>query len=426
MYVKSITDRGVLLWLIILSLATCGTVLAKTEIIHFDYTSHGPAYVQFLEERAQEFEALYDVEITFITGNQDKFEVMAVAGTPPDVVDLPALDLGTWVAQDYFLDLRPYLENSEYKNAINPLLLGHSTSSSGVLYQIPKSMNPVLSYFNRDLFREVGVPTPQELGDGWTWEAALDAGKKLTLDRDGDGVPEQFGMDRPLPQIEWAVHQAGGRFYDDFVTPKVSLWNTPEVIRAVNYVLEIFRNKMAPQYVVSAPAQYYYWTGKTAMSLNDGPGIIGAYMKQAPFDWDLTQQPKGPVGRATRIAIEGYLIPKESQVADLAWKWVEFLILKPENAVAFTRLTGMLPAHSVAQNSYGSIAGITDKNWMAIMEQLNDPTSYDGYKLDRRINPRWLTGTFAEVWNGTTAPEQFVEKTQAQTQAILDEINSSK
>jgi len=133
---------GVLLWLIILSLAICGTVLAKTEIIHFDYTSHGPAYVQFLEERAQEFEALYDVEITFITGNQDKFEVMAVAGTPPDVVDLPALDLGTWVAQDYFLDLRPYLENSEYKNAVNPLLLGHSTSSSGVLYQIPKSMTP--------------------------------------------------------------------------------------------------------------------------------------------------------------------------------------------------------------------------------------------------------------------------------------------
>ena len=54
-------------------------------------------------------------------------------------------------------------------------------------------------YYNADMFAAAGI-TPPAQDERWTWEQITEAAQKLTIDEDGDGIPEVWGFN--FEQIE--------------------------------------------------------------------------------------------------------------------------------------------------------------------------------------------------------------------------------
>src|SRR5690606_30142895 len=85
---------------------------------------------------------------------------------------------------------------------------------AGEVMCIPQNISSLVVYYNRDLFSAAGLPEP---ADDWTWAEFLTAAKSLTVDHDGDGVTDQFGLgvEPSLYRLAPFVWQNGGRIVDD-------------------------------------------------------------------------------------------------------------------------------------------------------------------------------------------------------------------
>ena len=138
---------------------------------------------------------------------RDRILTSIAAGAPPDVVQLDNIDIPAFVNAGVLEDLAPYLERVGLRTSLfEPRVLDIFRRGSA-LYAIPKDFTPMVIAYNKTLFDQVGVAYPAA---GWTWDEFVAAAKRLTRDRDGDGVVDQWGfwLDRRdfvwIPSI-WAL-----------------------------------------------------------------------------------------------------------------------------------------------------------------------------------------------------------------------------
>jgi multiple sugar transport system substrate-binding protein len=134
----------------------------------------------------------------------------------------------------------------------------------GGLYGLPWIAQPVVVYYNKDLFDAAKVDYPK---DGWTWDDFTKIAKELTKDTNGDGTPDQYGFINngwPPPYI--FVWQAGG----DLISPdfKSVPIDSPEFLDGFKFYLSTAYNpEMSPSKEVIAEQGFdeMYKAGKVAM-----------------------------------------------------------------------------------------------------------------------------------------------------------------
>lgn len=393
--------------------------VSAVNIVHLTYTSHGDKYHQYLQEKAIEFEKLHPgTKIDLIIGTHDKFDVMLAGGAPPDVVDLP--DYEHLALEGLYINLLPLLERDGLLDAYHPQVLELLQFPGGGIYSMPLELSVIPTTYNRDLFNERGVPTPSQMGEGWTWDAVIDAGRKLTVDIDGDGNPEYFGIDRPWGAI-WriAAHQAGGAFYDQKIRPSRSLWNSPEVLAGIEWITEFYRNGITPHHRVADQTQFYFWTGRTAINLVDGPGIVGPYLADSGVDWDYYLQPMGPQYRATAMGAAGPHILASTEDADMTWRWVKFYAADEKNVQEWVQMTGRIPALVSVQPTYPDAVGISQKDFHFIFEQTVQPHPYS-YILPLELNPRRVN--LDPIWTLQVPPAAHLTTLHERYTAVIQEL----
>ncbi|HHW08357.1 MAG TPA: extracellular solute-binding protein [Firmicutes bacterium] len=419
-------------WLMLL----CSVVLiipamafGETVVTHLTYISHGQNYNDWIMKQAEAFnKANPGIRVEVIIGNQEKMKTMMAAGVAPDVLDMPDFDyLGR---EGGLVDIRPFLVRDNLWNSFNPALLNLLIKQNGAIYNVPFELGVVAVYFNRDMFNEAGLNTPDRMGANWTWDAMVAAGKKLTHDADGNGIPEKFGIDRPWGYWRTAIYQAGGTFYefDEDELPVRSLWNTPEVLRGVEYTLSFYREGITPHKYHLAGAlnqvDYYFWTGKTAIDVTDGLGIIDTYLSQSDFNWDFALQPAGPAGPVAGSAgMTGPLILSSSKCINEAWEWVKFYAMDKERMEDWIRSVGRIPALANAQAAYATIKGLTQKNFRAIIEQANYPPKPQ-YPVDNFLAPRLIS--LDPVWKEQKSPAIFLQEVHEKMTGYIAELRASK
>jgi multiple sugar transport system substrate-binding protein len=138
---------------------------------------------------------------------RDRILTSIAAGAPPDVVQLDNIDIPAFVNAGVLEDLAPYLERVGLGLArFEPRVLAIFRRGTA-LYAIPKDYTPMVIAYNKDLFDQAGLPYPPA---DWTWDRFVAAAQRLTRDRNGDGVVDQWGfwLDRRdfmwIPSI-WAL-----------------------------------------------------------------------------------------------------------------------------------------------------------------------------------------------------------------------------
>ncbi|MFM7614501.1 MAG: extracellular solute-binding protein, partial [Synechococcales cyanobacterium] len=86
-----------------------------------------------------------------------------------------------------------------HKSEVFPNLL-EQLKLNGKLWSLPLWNSNVGIFYRPDLFEAAGITqTPK------TWEELIAVAQKLTLDKNGDGHPEQYGILLPLGKGGWTV-----------------------------------------------------------------------------------------------------------------------------------------------------------------------------------------------------------------------------
>lgn len=397
----------------------------KVTINHLTYVHHGKAFHDYLEMRAEAFNKKDpNVQVEVTIGDHDKFTVMVAGGVAPDVVDLP--DFEDRGVKGGLVNLRPLIERDNIARLVGQPMVDFVTMPNGEIYSMPFEVGSTPAYFNRDMFEQVGLAAPDRLGKDWTWEAAFDAAKKLTKDEDGDGVPEYFGIDRPWGYWRRAVFQAGGDFIqvDRNLNPVKSLFNTPEVLRGVEYVAGYYSERLTAHLMMGwdQHTDYYFWKGKSALDFCDGMGIVATgYLLDADFNWDFALQPWGPAGPLGEISCGGPHIVADSRSVESAWEWMKFYAYDRDALETFISLTGRLPALKVIQPSYAGIKNIRNKNFNAIFEQTNYPAPRQ-YPVPKELNSRQVS--LDVVWSGKEPAAAALQGIHDRMTAYIQELQA--
>lgn len=395
-------------------------------LVHMTYIWHGDAWHRFVHEMAAEFERLHpNVHIEVMIAGQgesyiDKFRVMTAAGTPPDITDFASGEGGLAV-DGLFLNLRPYIEREgpEFRELVLPNALELYTVDD-VIWGMPNSLFMVVSWFNSDILSRAGLALPTDLPlSEWNWETLREYARKTTLDFDGDGQIDQWGLDRQSAAWQQLVLMNGAYLYDKKVYPTRSLWTDERVIEALEFNRRLFQDDRVAS--VDWDTTKHFWLGRSALSVVDGPGRL-SYLEGVDFDWDIHVQPAGPQGcHCGAISGDGFQISAFTQHPDVAWEYVKFLTTRVESILAFTRLTGRFPALVGAHAYYPEINPLAPKNWRAFLEAAAQPGAQPVPVLPDSSRVSAIVNTVLDsLWRGRIPARQAAQQIHEQVQAILD------
>lgn len=258
---------------------------------------------------------------------EEKILTALAADAPPDVFLLDSKLIPTFTNKKILLNLSPYLEKLGIDTSLwFPNVLKIAWKENG-LYAFPKGFTPLMIFYNKKLFHEANVPYPQPL---WTWNDYLSIAQRLTLDKNGDGTPDQYGAVFTNYYFYWIpwVWSAGG----DVVSPdgmKASGYlNSPQTESALQFLIDLrLKHNVAPDvgtWVQSEQTGINYAlfaNGKIAMMI-DGhwrlPKIL-KYQSDGSLDIGVAPLPFHPDGRKVNVMYEsGWCVPVNSKYPEEA------------------------------------------------------------------------------------------------------------
>lgn len=196
-------------------------------------------------ETADILENVYGLKVKNITVSTDavtsRFVQMVNAGTSPDLFWNNYTP--QFIAKKYVQAWDDHIDFSEniwkdIKASFDSWKLG------GKHYYIYTSTTKEsIVLYNNSMFQAKNLKTPGELfkQNKWTWDTMADYAKKLTVDANNDGTPEQYGL-----AMDGGVMQLIGTTGTDIVkfvngAPK-NMLKSANITRAVNYYVDLNKN----------------------------------------------------------------------------------------------------------------------------------------------------------------------------------------
>lgn len=371
--------RAIYALTIVCWIAVSANVSAASTIVHMHYANHNPTWFNWLQERADVYEALNpDIEIEFIVAagtGVDQLLGMAAGGVLPDVTEFALSPGSTFADLGFFTDLRPFVERDPNidLNMYPPIAPDATTWTDGELWGLPAEIYTAPVFFNKNLIEENGLAYPSDLGDDWNWDAVVEYGRKLSKDTTGDG---QFDI-KGLAGINgmWdhmaVVRQAGGSLFDTYKNPTKSLFNTPEVEMAIQWLVDLYR----VHGVLHDGYSTGFRSGETAITFVSGPSAI-ELNSESGVNFDIALQPKGPASRAAYTVVNSFQIIKDSPNTEAAWEWIKFLAAEDESMEKFVAATGRLPALLSVAQYYGDHINNPPDNIYSVLLNVLDPDAF--------------------------------------------------
>jgi multiple sugar transport system substrate-binding protein len=210
------------------------------------------------------------------------------------------------------------------------------------LFGFPMSLGLTVLFYNKDMFDKAGVPYPDT---SWTYDDLVRVAKKLTIDTDGDGIPEQWGLsfDVHYTGLETLVYSFGGRTLNDSLTRAVL--DEPATLNAFHFIQDIFLKDRIASSATSLINPWESFVGRrAAMNLIGSHGSMT--LEGSTIRWDITLPPKGPTGlRWSRRYSMAFLIPKTSPHPEEAWQLLHWILTKSPVETLGEQYLGMMPTY---------------------------------------------------------------------------------
>ncbi len=225
----------------------------------------------------------------------------------------------------------------------------------GKTYAIPQGLQVNVLYYNKDMFDKAGVKYPN---GNWTTDDVLAAAQKLTIDVNGDGKPDQWGIALPNHiRYGWysLIRMFGGDIMDKSRT-KSTVKKDPNVRAALQYMHDAwYKYKVSPtlrdaEGVLTPRYNTYFARKICAMFLDNFSRRIDS--DQAGINYDIQIVPKGPGPKGihySAIVANSWVINRAATKGekDAGWQFIKFYMSDKGQAM-YAEAGEALPASKTA------------------------------------------------------------------------------
>lgn len=128
-----------------------------------------------------------------------KILTSVVGNVPPDILSFHPEYTGQFVELGAIRPLEDWLDKLPIKSNIRPNLL-EEMQLGGHIWSVPMHTSNIGIFYRPKLFEAAGITELPK-----TWDQLRQVSNKLTIDRNGDRRPEQYGILLPLGKGGWTV-----------------------------------------------------------------------------------------------------------------------------------------------------------------------------------------------------------------------------
>jgi multiple sugar transport system substrate-binding protein len=273
----------------------------------------------------------------------DKLQTGLAGGAAPDVFAMDGPLFPDYAGRDVLLDLTPKIQAEGYQlTALDDNAVKDFVTADGKQMGLPRDLNVIALFYNKDLFDAAKVSYPD---DTWDWAKLVEVGKQLTIDKNKDGKPEQWGLYSETSDMEnyWSslVWQNGGDILA--ADGKSIVLDSPAATGGLQFLQDlIWKEKVVPEPSLFAETGDAFEQGKAAMEIN-GSWLV-ATDEAAGLKFGIAPIPKGPAGRVTSVNPTGAVVYKSTKSPDAAWAFAKYLA-SPEAQQMIMALKASLPAN---------------------------------------------------------------------------------
>jgi len=207
-------------------------------------------------------------------------------------------------------------------------------------------------FYSEVALEEAGLGFP---GPDWTWDELAQWGRRLSIDRNGDGTIDRWAMRFPQwlhwISILWAY---GAEVVDDAKYPTRFAGNTDEMQDALQFMRNLVETQvMAPPGVIGGQtADNIMRQQNIAMAIGNALYMQHAVRAEAEtgLRWDVTRLPKGPTGeRPAILNALGWFIFKDARNPDAAWEVIRYFSSHEAMELSVRMRGTMVPHRTVTQ-----------------------------------------------------------------------------
>lgn len=276
------------------------------------------------EEFKEKFKNItFEFQTADFGGHHSRLTTVLAAGEATN--DIEALEVGfiaKFVEGGGLTDLAaaPFNGDVEGKDLVD-FAMSNATTEKGRLVAFPVDIAPAVMFYRKSIVDAAGVSV-ENLG---SWDEYIEVGKKLTNDRDGDGVNDQFAIPNASDVAMTPLNGGKGGWFNAEGKP---LEPKEKFISALTVVKEIRE--------AGIDGDLGAWTGPWTQSFADGTVVTtvnGAWFGGAlktwiatdtSGDWRVTKLPGN-----TLAALGGTYLSIPENVADgqkaAAWEVIKYL-----------------------------------------------------------------------------------------------------
>jgi len=347
----------------------------------------------------------------------------AAAGTPPDLSIAHPRDSRPLLDGGALLTLDDYIKKDK-KNApdILPNLWGYFEQDSKQYY-LPNNSAPHALYFNKTIFQQRGVKTPDqyEREGKWTWDSFLDMSRQFTTGGAGEKVwaIDWFwaNLDIQLAFI-WPM---GGDLWDKAV--QNTLLDTRDTLDAIQYQADL-----TLKHRVSLHPDEKKELGATSSSFQHGrlatfitTNAVVQDFADAPFEKGVAPVPAGKAGRVIRNVPFGVHVMKGTKNPDAAWEYANFQAgLESEKIMLADRVT--VPWHK---------SSVASQEWARTLHPWQNSQVYS--EEANKVRPTIYPSQFTEIqklyttaYNSVYAGEKTAAQAVAEVKAPINDLLKKK
>jgi maltose-binding protein MalE len=272
---------------------------------------------------------------------QTQFQTAALAGGGPCLVFGPSDKVGPYSVMRL---IRP-LDELFGEEFFSEFVEGSLDTLNGHIYAIPDQVGNHLALVYNKEFVKVPPATTDQL---------IFMAKENTIDENGDGITDRYGLVFNAVEPFWLVPFLGGYggwVMDEDYNPTL---DTPAMVKALTFVAELrTKHKVLPKECDYQQAETLFKEGKAAMMIN-GPWSWGGYIS-AGIDVGLAPIPRmseSGLWPTPMVSSKGYSVnmncPEEK--LGVVKELLDFLTSVENQMVTMTELR-MLPARRAAADA---------------------------------------------------------------------------
>lgn len=281
-----------------------------------------------------------------------KIETSVAAGVELDIIQADGPDMKHYAWNQVLIPLDEYYTDAE-KAQFAPQSLEEG-SYKGIFYGPPLMQSCSLMWYNKEMTDAAGIQPPADLAESWTMAEALDAWQKTTVDEDGDGTPDVWGVrwgqgtwtgDYEHGIFRRSAGEMGSPTYEGMGPDGLTFqgyFDTPEAIESMQFYQDMHRTyKVTP----IEPIPNVFQSKKAAFAIwpDNMLGDINAQYPDGDFELGVTGIPYFK----TQLCHTGswhYGISANTKYFDEALAFVKFASSKEGSRIYYDALR-QLPAH---------------------------------------------------------------------------------